>query len=368
MIAVQSIHPSSYYQPSIFEQEQRHVFEKNWIFAGFKDQVINNNDYITVQIGTTPVVIQNFKGEINALLNICSHRKAKLQTASHGNNPLVCPYHCWSYKKNGDLAGIPQNKTDFGLDEQAKKSLALRRFDLAICGNLIFVRIIKQQESLEEFLGPYFAILQHISTEFTDPVQDGHYQWQTNWKIACETVLEVYHVAGIHPETFAKFAIAECDVEHFNGHSTGHTPLQDAPKHWWKKARKLLKLTQNETYSEYNHFFIYPNLAIGLTNGSLMSLQTYEPMGPSQSRLNFNLRMMPRTDGSHSSDVIKAAVQLNFTQFNHTILEEDRVVAESCQGNMPLTNTPGLLGKCEDRIKHFHNAWRQDITEITEGQ
>jgi len=363
MIAVKSIHPTSYYQPTIFEQEQRDVFENNWIFSGFKHQVANNNDYLTLQIGNTPVVVQNFNGDINALLNICSHRKAKLKTAVQGNSPLVCPYHCWSYKKNGDLAGVPQNKSDFSLDEQAKKSLALRHFDLAFCGNLIFVRIIKKQESLEQFLGPYFSILQHISTEFSDYVEDGSYQWQTNWKLACETVLEVYHVAGTHPETFAKFAKAECEIEYFNGHSTGHTPLQEQPKKWWAKAKKHLKLMQNELYNEYNHFFIYPNLAIGLTNGYLMSLQTYQPVSPTKSQLNFNLSMMRREDGTHSSDAIKAAVKLNFTQFNHNILEEDRVIAESCQTNMPLTDSEGLLGKCEDRIKHFHNAWRQDIGE-----
>ncbi|MGL4475460.1 MAG: aromatic ring-hydroxylating oxygenase subunit alpha, partial [Shewanella sp.] len=278
------------------------------------------------------------------------------------NRPLVCPYHCWSYKSDGALAGVPQNRTDFGLDDAAKKQLALRQFNVEYCGAMVFVRVAKTGPSLSDYLGPYYYILSRISADFSDSIHTGNYHWRTNWKIACETVLEVYHVAGTHPDTFAKFAKAECDIEYFNGHTTGNTPLQDTPKKWWAGARKHLKLAQSEEFTEYNHFFIYPNLAIGLTNGSLMSVQTYDPLSPVESQLNFELRMMKRLDGSDTSQAVKVAINANFTSFNHTILEEDRLVAESCQANMPSITTPGLLGQCEDRIRHFHNAWHLDMT------
>ncbi|GGP38891.1 hypothetical protein GCM10009347_03470 [Shewanella algicola] len=369
MIVTQAIHPTHYYDQATFELEREEVFEKNWIFVGFKDQVAKNHDFITLKVGNTPVVVQNFNGQVSALLNICSHRRAQLQTQTQGNRPLVCPYHCWSYKSDGALAGVPQNRTDFGLDEAAKKALSLKEFTLESCGELLFVRVAKAGPSLENYLGPYYPILSRISAEFTDPVQQGHYQWNTNWKIACETVLEVYHVAGVHPESFAKFAKAECDIEFFNGHTTGNTPLQDTPKKWWAGARKHLKLEQSSEYTEYNHFFIYPNMAIGLTNGSLMSLQTYDPLTSTQSQLNFQLRMIKRLDGSATSDAVKAVIKANFTEFNHTILEEDRLVAESCQANMPAVNTPGILGQCEDRIRHFHDAWRSDIKpQLSSGE
>lgn len=368
MISSLSIHPKHYYHLQTFKQELSRVFEQNWIFVGFKDDLSKNNDFITITIGNTPVVVQNFNGQLSALLNICSHRKATLQQDVRGNRPLRCPYHCWSYKSDGVLSGVPQNRTDFGLDETEKKHLALKQFALDMCGELIFVRVTDTGTSLTEFLGPYFNILQRISTDFTDRVQEGSYLWNTNWKIACETVLEVYHVAGTHPETFANFAKAECEIEYFNGHTTGNTPLQDATHKWWAGARKHLKLEQHPDYKDYNHFFIYPNLAIGLTNGSLMSLQTYDPIDPTHTKLKYQLRMIKRSNGKATSEAVKMAVNINFTQFNHTILEEDRVVAESCQENMARSNTPGLLGKCEDRIRHFHNEWRLELDELLEGQ
>lgn len=364
MIAIPSLEPIHYYDEQILKSERVDVFEKNWIFAGFKSQLANHNDFITLKVGNTPIVVQNFKGQFSALLNICSHRRATLQTASCGNRPLVCPYHCWSYKSDGALAGVPQNNSDFGLDAADKTNLSLKRFCLEMCGDFMFVRVSSHGSSLETFLGPYYLILQQLSVDFSDPVEQGEYVWNTNWKLACETVLEVYHVAGVHPETFAKFAKAECEIEFFNGHSTGHTPLLAAPKKWWEGARKLLKIEQNQTYTEYNHFFIYPNLAIGITSGSLLSLQTYEPINEIQSRLTFNLRMIKGIEGQFVSGAVKTAIKQNSTEFNHTILEEDRKVAETCQQNMPCIDSPGLLGKSEERIMHFHNALKHDLKQI----
>lgn len=361
MIATPSLNPNYYCDEQVLQSELTQVFEKNWIFAGFKEQLKDNNDFITLRVGNTPIVLQNFKGEVNALLNVCSHRKARLQTAVMGNRPLVCPYHCWSYKSKGAIASIPKNMTDFGINDFDKKKLALKQFDLSFCGDFIFVRVSTHGPTLEEFLGPYYEILERLSGDFSDYVEAGTYDWKTNWKIACETVLEVYHVAGVHPETFAKFAKPECEVESYRGHTTGNTPLQAPPKKWWAGARKHLKIEQDQIFKEYNHFFIYPNLAIGLTNGSLMSLQTYEPLGATKSRLNFNLRMKKRTDGRVTSDAVKSVIKQNFTEFNHTILEEDRVVAETCQESMSVIDTPGLLGKCEERIVHFHRAWKDDL-------
>ncbi len=361
MIANESLPPISYYDPAVFEKEKNNVFQNSWMFAGFIHQVAKKNDFLSITIGNTPVVIQNFGNEIHALLNVCSHRKARLQTQAKGNRPLICPYHCWHFKNAGKLAAVPQNKSDFGLDDKDKEKLSLKQFSLESCGNFLFVRVSQYGPDLRDYLGPYFDILEEVSTDFTSPVQQGRYDWDCNWKLACETVLEVYHVAGVHPDTFAKFAKAECDIDFFDGHTTGNTPLQDSPKKWWAGARKLLNLKQSKRFEEYNHFFIYPNLAIGLTNGSLMSLQTYDPISPSKSRLNYQLHLMKGSNDKPTSDAAKAAIKQNFTQFNHTILEEDRTVAEACQSNMYTNNTCGIIGKCEDRIHHFHNAWRRDI-------
>lgn len=361
MLASQAINPNTYYDLDIYKEEQRKVFHENWIFVGFKEQIKNHDDFITTKIGETPVVIQNCNGELHALLNICSHRKATLQTAACGNRPLRCPYHCWTYKNGGKLIGIPQNIESFAINEQQKEKLSLKQFNIAYCGDFIFVRINRQGKKLEDFLGPYFNILNEISADFCQDVFADKYRWQTNWKLAVETVLEVYHVPGTHPESFANLAIPECEIISNPPHSTGNTPMQEPSKKWWQGVRKFLKLQQNLKFTEYNHIFIYPNLAIGITNGSLMSVQTYEPKSENTCDLNFRLKMIKTANQEKTSDVVRQEIYQNLTRFNHVTLEEDRIVAESCQDNMPHTKIPAIIGKCEDRIRHFHNAWRLNM-------
>ncbi|QYJ74125.1 aromatic ring-hydroxylating dioxygenase subunit alpha [Shewanella sp. FJAT-52076] len=360
MIASIAIAPEHYVSEDTFKQELEHVFKKQWLFIGFRDELANHNDFLTLDIAGFPIVVQNFDGELSALLNICSHRKARLQTAPKGNRPLRCPYHCWSYKAGGRLAGIPANNQEFQLDESQKAALGLKQFAVDTCGNFVFVRVSQDGPSLRAFLGDCFGMLEDFSAHFNDPVHSGRYVWKSNWKLAVETVLEVYHVPGTHPDSFSNLARAECDIISIAPHNLGNTPLLEAPKKWWAGVRKQLKLNQHPTLDEYNHVFIYPNLAIGLTNGSLMSVQTYDPLNREETVLHYRLRMVSTPDGPAREGALKRAVVANFTEFNHTILEEDRIMAESCQLNYAHTATPALLGKCEDRIRLFHDAWRTD--------
>ena len=363
MKAISSLAPESYYDSFTYNQEKEHVFKSTWIFVGFTEQLSSPDDFLTLHIGDMPIVVQNFNGELCALLNICSHRKATLQTARSGNRPLICPYHCWSYRNKGMLSGIPQNKDFFALDDEEKQKFSLKRFDLACCGSFVFVRIAETGPTLEEFLDVHYKTLQDLSGCFTETIATGAYTWQTNWKIAVETVLEVYHVPGTHPQSFAKLAVPTCDVISNPPHSIGNTPMQDSSKKWWKGVRRLLQLTCMEQFPEYNHFFIYPNLAIGLTSGSLMSVQTYEPVDATTCTLNFRLKLSKRSNDKPVSALVKNEVLESLIDFNHTTLEEDRLVAESCQHNMPQTQTPALLGTCEERLRLFHSAWRQHMEQ-----
>jgi phenylpropionate dioxygenase-like ring-hydroxylating dioxygenase large terminal subunit len=361
MIATESLKPQFYCSHDIYQKEQSAIFAKCWIFVGFMDQLAKPHDFVTTEIAGLPIVVQNFDGQLSALLNVCSHRKARLQTAASGNRPLRCPYHCWSFKADGQLGGVPLQRTDFAFTEDEKKNLALRQFRVAHCGQFVFVSLDDAAPALDDYLGKYAALLRDLSTYFFDPVAAGCYDWQTNWKLAVETVLEVYHVAGVHPDSFAKLARPECEVRHESPHNAGFTPLTETTKQWWARVRRQLKLQQYPELTEYNHFFIYPNLAIGLTNGSLMSVQTYEPVSVTQCRLNYRLRMIGCEQGVSVEGAFKTAVLQNFTDFNHQTLTEDQAVAESCQLNMAVVQTPGVLGRCEERLVLFHQAWRESM-------
>lgn len=89
----------------LFELEMKYIFESNWVYLAHESQLPSKNDYLTVWIGRTPVILNRAKdGGLNGVVNACAHRGAKLCRRKRGNQPLfVCPFHGWSFKTDGTL-------------------------------------------------------------------------------------------------------------------------------------------------------------------------------------------------------------------------------------------------------------------------
>ena len=359
---VQGLSPEAYVSPDIARLEDKHVFQKHWYFVGFRSDVAAHNDFLSLKIGGVPVVVQNFSGELRAFSNICTHRRSTLQMSDCGNRKLSCPYHGWTFNKDGLPIGIPDNENSFGIDKANLGHHALTSYALESCGNFVFVRIAPQGEELKAFLGENWGVLEHLSKIITDKIASQKKPWKANWKIGVESVLEIYHLGPVHPVTFKNFAKSRWDCAAHGRHSTGHTDLSDKAKSWWDGVQRKLALKKSEKYNEYNHFFIYPNIAIGLTNGSLMSVQTYDPTGIDSCDLHYRLFLAApegEKTGAAQKALRRAAVQ-SLVAFNDQVLEEDRLVSEGCHANMKHVTAPAILGMSEIRLRDFHENLRDD--------
>ena len=94
--------------PTLFELEMKHIFEGNWIYLAHESQIPNNNDYLTIYMGRQPIVIaRNKNGELNALINACSHRGAMLCRHKKDNKATyTCPFHGWTFNNAGKLLKV----------------------------------------------------------------------------------------------------------------------------------------------------------------------------------------------------------------------------------------------------------------------
>lgn len=77
----------------LFDLEMRYIFEGNWIFLAHESQIPNVGDYYTTNIGRQPIMITRSKdGELNALINACSHRGAMLcRRKTDNRTTITCP-------------------------------------------------------------------------------------------------------------------------------------------------------------------------------------------------------------------------------------------------------------------------------------
>src|SRR5699024_11245975 len=66
---------------NLFELEMKHILEGNWVYLTHESQIPEVGDYFPTDIGRQPVMITRGKdGELNCLINACSHRGAMLRS------------------------------------------------------------------------------------------------------------------------------------------------------------------------------------------------------------------------------------------------------------------------------------------------
>src|SRR5690242_3495189 len=85
-----------YTDPEIFAREQQRIFEgPGWLYACLEVEIPNPGDFKRARLGTKEVVVvRDPSGEINVLVNRCSHRSAQFCSASRGSaKEFTCPYH-----------------------------------------------------------------------------------------------------------------------------------------------------------------------------------------------------------------------------------------------------------------------------------
>jgi benzoate/toluate 1,2-dioxygenase alpha subunit len=190
----------------IFDLEMRYIFEGNWIFLAHESQIPDPGDYITMNMGRQPVVINRGKdGTINGLINACSHRGAMLCRKKVDNRTTItCPFHGWTFSNDGtllkvkdeQLGGYPDNFNTDG-------SHNLRRIPkLESYRGFIFGSLNDDVVSLDEHLGDTRAMIDMLVDQSPEGLEvlkgTSTYTYDGNWKLTAENGADGYHVTSTH--------------------------------------------------------------------------------------------------------------------------------------------------------------------------
>jgi phenylpropionate dioxygenase-like ring-hydroxylating dioxygenase large terminal subunit len=66
----------NYYRPEILDNELDALFDPFWQFGAVSAELASDRDFVCVDYKGTSAVLQNFRGELRAFANVCSHRLA----------------------------------------------------------------------------------------------------------------------------------------------------------------------------------------------------------------------------------------------------------------------------------------------------
>ena len=160
------LHRSVFTDQALFDLEMKYIFEGNWVYLAHESQIPNNNDYYTTHIGRQPIIIaRNRTGELNAMINACSHRGAQLCRYKRGNKATyTCPFHGWTFNNSGKLLKV-KDPADAGYSDCFNKDGSHDLKKVARFENykgFLFGSLNADVPPLEEFLGEATKIIDMI--------------------------------------------------------------------------------------------------------------------------------------------------------------------------------------------------------------
>lgn len=181
-----------------FDRECDTLLREGWHGVGRADEIPQSGDYFTLKILNEPlIVIRDDAGEVRVLSNVCRHRGMPLVQGKGNVTRFVCPYHAWSYARDGALLRAPRME-NAGFDVA---NCRLNSFPVTLWRGFIYVSLSASPvpfdigaEPLDEMIAPY-------EPDSFRLVHEAREIWRTNWKCLVENFMEGYHLSVVHPRT-----------------------------------------------------------------------------------------------------------------------------------------------------------------------
>lgn len=317
------VHRSVFTDPQIFDEEMKRIFHGTWVYLLHASELPEPHDFQTRRVGRSPVIVTRGEdGEINVLLNRCTHRGTLLCPLEAGNaKRFQCAYHGWTFASSGEVTGITYPDGYRESFRQGDHSLG-RAPRVQIYRGFVFCSFNPDVETVEEWLGPAREIFDWAVDRAGDErnirmVKASRMEYRGNWKLQNDNNGDMYHVPFTHRSTLAmtrqRYGAGK-SLDHFKGDDSpmcvrqlgnGHKLIDQRPAidSVWKRARPVPgRETQAEAlvarigeeralqYLEYVgrsgiNLVLYPNLVVDGGDGSLV-WRVYQPVTPGRTEVH----------------------------------------------------------------------------------
>jgi phenylpropionate dioxygenase-like ring-hydroxylating dioxygenase large terminal subunit len=188
-----------YHDPEFFEAEKAAFLRAAPQPVCHESDIAEPGEWRSLDyLGESVIVIRGDDGKARAFHNVCRHRGSRLVDGAGGcARVLTCPYHAWSYGRDGRLAGVP-HRQDY--PELQPGELGLKPVILESWRGFLFVRleeglpgVAAMMTPYEEEVAPYrFEELRAIGRVTLRPRP-------LNWKTIADNYSDHLHIPVGHP-------------------------------------------------------------------------------------------------------------------------------------------------------------------------
>jgi phenylpropionate dioxygenase-like ring-hydroxylating dioxygenase large terminal subunit len=311
-------------------------------------------------LGESIIVMRGDDGVPRAFANVCRHRGSQLVDGESGcAKVLTCPYHAWSYARDGRLVGVPHRHEypDLKTDQLGLKPVALEEWR-----GFLFVRLEQGLPSVAEMMAPYDAEV--APYRFEDLRAIGRVTLRPrdlNWKTIADNYSDHLHIPIGHPgltRLFARSYAVEAQewVDRMEGQlveADSANPAERAYQHLLPRVEGLADSHQRK----WLYYKLFPCVAFDIYPDQVDFMQ-WLPVSATTSVIREISYALP-----DDRREMRAARYLNW-RINRSVNAEDTELISRVQRGMESESyEPGPLGVSEVCLRSFAAKLRGFIPE-----
>ncbi len=309
--------PSPWYcDLRVAKLEQQSVFAKTWQVAGRMDQVRENGQFFTADLGGEPIIVaRGDDGQLRAFYNVCRHHAAAVVTEAQGcAKQFRCPYHGWTYGTDGTLKGMVEFDGVCNFD-RAKNGLAPVR--VATWENFVFINLDEHAAPLLDFLGAVPELVAPLQLAKKLNYFDRRiYTLQCNWKVYVDNYLDGgYHVPHAHKGLSSVIEYTKYTIENFERACLQSSPLSSGGD----SEPGVAATRQGRAF----YMWIYPNFMINAYEG-VMDTNLVLPLGVDQCAVVFDYYFADTSPAAEARNRQSIVV-------SEKVQDEDEAICDSVQ-------------------------------------
>jgi Rieske 2Fe-2S family protein len=187
-----------YTEPRVFALERDAIFAASWICVGREEDLAEAGSFLRVEVAGRPILIAAGDDlRPRAFFNTCRHRGSCLVDETSGvARSFRCPYHGWTYGRDGRLLAAPLMEEHPDFDPAAHGLIPVR---MERWGGFLFVNLSEPAPGLTVAMSD-FPDLDRYGLAELRRARAVSYEVSANWKVVCENYSECYHCALAHPQ------------------------------------------------------------------------------------------------------------------------------------------------------------------------
>ena len=350
-----------YYDAEFFEAEKRAFLRAAPQIVCHESEIAEPGEWRSLEyLGESLFVIRGDDGEVRAFSNVCRHRGSRLLDGAGGCVKVVtCPYHAWSYARDGRLVGVPHRHEYPGLQTE---KLGLHPVPLERWHGFLFVTLETGAPSVAEMMAPYedevapyrFEELRAIGrvTLRSRPL---------NWKTIADNYSDHLHIPVGHPGLTRLFGRnyrieAQEHVDRMEGDLVDKESVNPSERAYQKYLPELTHLPASHR-RKWLYYKLFPNVAFDIYPDQVDFMQ-FLPVSATETVIREISYALP-----DERREMKAARYLNWRINRRVNAEDTELITRVQLGMRSPTYEAGPLGTSEVCLRSFAAKLRRLIPE-----